>query len=44
VLRAPRRDECRKLCEKRAWLEKTLACRDVDVEKCVRICTAFALE
>jgi len=44
VLRAPKRDECRKLCEERAWLEKTVAGRDVDVEKCVRICMAFAVK
>jgi len=38
MLKFRRAEECRELCEKRAYMEKMIADRDLDVEKCVKIC------
>jgi hypothetical protein len=34
--------ECEELCKKRIAIEKALGTREIDYEKCVRICRAFA--
>jgi hypothetical protein len=41
-LRLRGKEECEELCRKRIAIEKTLVVREVDYEKCVRICKAFA--
>ena len=38
MLKFRRAEECRELCEKRAYMEKMIADRDLDVEKCIKIC------
>jgi len=42
MLRIRKRDECEELCKKRIDLEKTLGVKEIDYEKCIRICNAFA--
>lgn len=37
-----RRGECEELCRKRGELERLLGVKEVDFDKCVRICRAFA--
>jgi hypothetical protein len=34
-----RREMCRELCSRRAYLEKLLLGRDIDIEKCVKMCS-----
>jgi hypothetical protein len=36
------RSMCEELCRKRAYLEKLLADREINLERCVKICTAMA--
>jgi hypothetical protein len=38
------KEECEELCRKRIAIEKILGVREIDYEKCVRICKAFALK
>jgi hypothetical protein len=38
MLRAKKAEECRELCERRALLEKILVNRNLDIEKCIKIC------
>jgi hypothetical protein len=44
ALRLRRKEECEELCKKRIAIEKVLGAREIDYEKCVRICKAFALK
>jgi hypothetical protein len=37
-----RADECEELCRKRIELEKALGVKEIDHEKCIKICRAFA--
>jgi len=36
------RSMCEELCRKRAYLEKLIIGRDVDVDRCVKRCIGFA--
>ncbi|MCC6056561.1 MAG: hypothetical protein LM583_07790 [Desulfurococcaceae archaeon] len=42
MLRIRKVGECKELCRKRIAIEKALGTREIDYEKCVRICKAFA--
>lgn len=42
MLRIRKVAECEELCRKRIELEKTLGVREIDYEKCIIICRAFA--
>jgi hypothetical protein len=44
VLKPRRKEECEELCRKRVELEKTVGVKEIDYEKCMRICRAFALK
>jgi len=35
------RERCEELCRKRVELEKLLGVKEIDYEKCLRICKAF---
>lgn len=37
-----RRGECEELCRRRVELERLLGVKEVDFDKCVRVCRAFA--
>jgi hypothetical protein len=37
-----RKNKCEELCKKRIELEKLLGLKPVELEKCVKICRAFA--
>jgi hypothetical protein len=37
-LRVKRREMCWELCSRRAYLEKLLLGKDIDIEKCVKMC------
>ena len=43
TLKLRRKEECEELCKKRIVIEKTLGVRETDYEKCLKICSAFAL-
>jgi hypothetical protein len=36
------KDKCYEACMKRISIEKTLNIKEIDLEKCLRICKAFA--
>jgi hypothetical protein len=36
-----RREMCRELCSRRAQLERLLLGRDIDIEKCIKICSSI---
>jgi hypothetical protein len=42
MLRTKKRSECLELCMKRVELEKLLGLKPVELERCLRICTATA--
>jgi hypothetical protein len=42
-LRTGRKNKCEELCKKRIELEMLLGLRPTDLEKCVKICRAFAV-
>jgi hypothetical protein len=42
-LQKVRKEECEELCRKRIQIEKILGVREIDYEKCLRICRAFAM-
>jgi hypothetical protein len=41
MLKVRKREECEDLCRERIQLEKTLGVKEIDFERCVRICRAF---
>jgi hypothetical protein len=43
-LRLRKKEECEELCRKRIAIEKVLGVREIDYEKCIGICRAFALK
>ena len=42
TLKLRRKEECEELCRRRILIEKILGVKEIEYEKCVRFCRAFA--